>query len=180
MSHSFRLISIVMMIGLAACKPSAMAQNQTKKTIVGNMYSLELPESLADQGEHFDNNAIRYGNVSEVLFLELVPVPLADLDTTRGLHQLPVYFPGFLRSFSQTYDPPLEVGVTRTLMIGPLPALATTMVGSFRGQELYFEVAVIQSPDHFFQYFSWTDEAHKSENYKDMRKILSSFRLVSD
>lgn len=176
--HRLALLFVFFTLFLVGCK-------KEKTLIVGhdNRIEITLPYLLTESFTLHEQAVIQYQNLLQELYVIVLEEPkdevLHFLETDEAVSNFTADFDGYARLLNENmqfriqFDSISEMTDTK---INGLNAKKQTFSGDVNGVNAYYEVALVEGKDHYYQILTWTLQTLKEEHLERMKSMIASFR----
>lgn len=167
-----KLIGLFVLLGLMSCADG------TRREVVNSRYVVVVPEEMKPVASLHENASLQQMSAENELYLVVIDESKEEMKKHELDYDLPLYFTNIVsRQFIEKVH---EVSISEPVKkeINSLPALVSTITGKADSTEIFYKVAVIESPTHFYQLLTWTTGSRRATNEPSMEAMVNSFSEV--
>lgn len=157
---------------LAAC---------TRETVftevkVNDTYTILMPEYLTPGTALHEKASLQYQNTEKEMYAMVVEESKEEMQNYGLDYDLETYFTNIVsKPFTEKIKNG-KVSIPGKMDINGKNALITEITGNINDTDIYYKMAVIETPATFYQVLIWTRADRKAETEADMMKAIGSFR----
>ncbi|MBA3706642.1 MAG: hypothetical protein H0W84_12305 [Bacteroidetes bacterium] len=169
------LYFIILPFMLASC------QHETSFTEVkvNDRYSIEVPEYLQPCADLHKDASLQYQNIEKDIYAIVINEKKITMQDYNLDYDIDLYFKSIA---SQPFLEAIKDGKVSTPLskqINGNKALVTEITGKLEQTDVYYKLAVIESPYEFYQVLIWTRAENKEKYENDMITMIESFKELT-
>lgn len=168
-----RIILILFMLTWLACSP---AHHEVK---VNEQYAITLPADMQAVANLHEYASLQQADSTKPLYVVVIDESKAEMQKHELDYDLSIYFNNLVAVKFIEALPGVTIAPPVKIKINGADALVSGITGTTASGEVYYKVAVIETPSSFYQVLIWTTASQKNEMEKEMDKIIHSFRELS-
>jgi hypothetical protein len=152
------------------------AQDQMRKVTAKGLYSMSIPTNLQSTTKLNKLASIQYFNPSKEMYVIVIDESIKELAGGNLKLNLGIYYKMAVFNIV-TGLKDANVGQAKNSSRGNLKILETELEGKLGTNNIgiYYKIAVVQSPTHFYQIFTWTLKSQKFEFGPVYQQMINSF-----
>lgn len=169
MKRCFLLFSVL--IFFVACKKETTFNTIT----VNDKYSIAIPDYITPCTDLHKNASLQYQNIEKDVYYMVIDERKKLMASYHLDYDIDLYYKNVA---SQAFIETLENGKINPpgrQEIDGHKALISEITGDISGTEVYYRMAIIETPYAFYQILSWTKSENKETYINDMIKFIESF-----
>lgn len=176
------IIALLIPLFLGACSSDRLggAYKEVKAT---EGFAVELPAQLERTHELHDFAGLQFANEKEGVYL------IGIVEPKKALRNLHLYYN--LEDYAHTLNHRVGMGMDtftvslqHKMQVDSLPCITSDIFGTIYGGpeplEVYYNVSVFETPDHFFQLVSWTDRDYLPDFKPTLEQIVCSVQNLPE
>ncbi|HSH67010.1 MAG TPA: hypothetical protein VLB84_14760 [Bacteroidia bacterium] len=143
---------------------------------VNDRYSIMIPTYMKACNDIQKDASLQYQNLDKdvyVIVIDEKKVTMQDYDLNFNLDSYynSISSQGFSESIKNG-----KISIPGRQEINGNKALIADITGKLEENEVYYKLAVVETPYEFYQIMTWTRAAHREKLEKDMITIIESFK----
>lgn len=152
------------------------AQSKMQKVTAKGLYSIDIPTGLSKTTKLNKLASVQYYNPSKEMYVIVIDESLSDLAKGNLQLSLGIYFKMSVYNII-TGLKDANVDTAKRSTRGNLRILQTELEGKLKGNNvgIFYKIAIVKSPSHFYQIFTWTLSSQKYEFGPVFQQIIDSF-----
>ncbi len=162
------------------CIPSFLASCQHETIFtevkVNERYSIDIPEYLQPCADLHKDASLQYQNVEKDIYAIVIDEKKTTMQGYDLDYDIDLYFKSIA---SQPFLDAIKDGkITAPVkqQINGSKALVAEITGKIEGTEVYYKLAVVETPYEFYQLLTWTRAENKEKYDPDMIRLIESFK----
>lgn len=185
MKTKFRTLSLKFTLLLFTIITLSCSNNNEVRSIeIGNRYSLKIPSFLTKVNNLNEEASLQYQHAWKELYVIVIEDPKEEVENTFKKLDLPSNFSNDLEGytnmvlFNMTENTNSDSDKYETIKINQLPAKIIETTENIDGINIYYNVAVLEGKEKYYQIFTWTLASKKQEHKLKMDRIIQSFQEI--
>lgn len=147
-----------------------------KEVKVNNRYSINIPDYLQPCADIHKDASLQYQNVDKDIYAIVINEKKITMQAYDLDYDLDLYFNSVAsRPFLETIKDG-KVSPPGRQEINGNKAIIAEITGKIEANEVYYRMAVIESPYEYYQVLIWTRAANKDKYLADMTQMIESFK----
>lgn len=143
---------------------------------VNNRYAISMPDYLQPCADIQPDASLQYQNVEKEIYAIVIDEKKSTMQNYDLDYDIDTYFKnitsqGFLENIKDG-----KISIPGRQEINGNKALIADVSGKLEQNEVYYKLALIESPYEFYQILIWTKADNKANVEGDMIKIIESFK----
>ncbi len=143
---------------------------------VNDTYSVLIPEYLSPSAKLSENASLQYQSEEREVYAMIVEESREQMQNYDLDYDLQTYFTNIV---SKPFTEKIKNGkveIPGKQDINGNNALITEITGNINNTDIYYKMAVVETPATFYQVLIWTRADRKAEYEADMMKVIGSFK----
>ncbi len=155
------------------------AQTPAQNVNVKGLYSMDIPAGLSKTTKLNNLASLQYFNPSKEMYVIVIDESVSDLAKSNLKLSLSIYFKMSVFNIV-TGLKDSNVADIKNDTRGNLRILQTDLEGKLKANDvgIFYRIAIIKSPTHFYQIFTWTLQSKKNESEPVFQQMIDSFAEV--
>ncbi len=155
------------------------AQSSMRNVTIKGLYSISVPDSLKTTNKLNNIASLQYFNPSKEMYVIVIDESIQDLARGNLKLNLGIYYKMAVFNIV-TGLKDANVEKVKSSNRGNLKIYQTDLEGKLKGNNvgIYYKIAVVQSPTHFYQIFTWTLKSQKYEFNSTYQQMIDSFTEI--
>jgi hypothetical protein len=165
-----RILFLLLMLSLASCSPG---HHEVK---VNDLYAITLPADMKPVADLHEDASLQQSDASRPLYVVVIDESKEEMQKHELDYDLEIYFENIVSRKLVESLPEVSIAPPRKTTLAGASALVTDVTGKTASEDIYYKIAVIETPNAFYQVLTWTQGAKRKEMEPEMEKIVNSFR----
>lgn len=159
---------------LFACTPP-IKYNEVK---TNDQYSISLPDYMAPASDMHPQASLQYQNPEKELYIVVVDESKEQMQAYDLNYDLETYYKNIVSTpFSEQLKNG-KVSMPARMDIDGNKAFISEITGNINNADIYYKLAIIESPTHFYQLVLWTKNDYKEKMSPVMEAMIESFKEI--
>lgn len=172
MSKHYYIILLLIPITFSACKHETIFT----EVKVNNSYSIAIADYLQPCTDLHKDASLQYQNTEKEVYAIVIDEKKMTIQDYNLDYDIDTYFKnivsqGFVENIKDG-----KVSIPGRQEISGNKALLADVTGRIEQNEVYYKLALIESPFEFYQILIWTKGENKDKIEGDMIKMIESFK----
>ncbi len=168
----FKISFLVVILTFTSCKK----QTTFNEVTVNDKYTILIPDYVKPSAGMHQQASLQYQNQEKEFYVLVIDESQSDMKAYDLNYDIETYFQNIV---SLPFKENIKNGVVSTPQkreINGANALVAEITGSVNNTDVFYKMAVIESPNKFYQVLTWTRADQKKEYEEDMLKIIESLK----
>lgn len=172
MSKRYFIILLLIPFTFHACKRETVFT----EVKVNDSYSIAIPDYLQPCADLHKDASLQYQNIENEVYAIVIDEKKITIQDYNLDYDIDTYFKnivsqGFVENIKDG-----KVSIPGREEIFGNKALLADVTGKIEQNEVYYKLALIESPFEFYQILIWTKAGNKEKTEGDMIKMIESFK----
>lgn len=147
-----------------------------KEVKVNNRYSIEIPDYLQPCADIHKDASLQYQNVDKDIYAIVINEKKITMQAYDLDYDIDLYFNSVASQPFQETIKDGKVSPPGRQEINGNKALVAEITGKIEQNDVYYRMAVIESPYEYYQVLIWTRADNKEKFLPDMIHMIESFK----
>jgi hypothetical protein len=170
--YSRYILLLIIPFAFTACKRETVFT----EVKVNNRYSLSIPDYLQACTDIHKDASMQYQNVDKDIYVMVIDEKKKTMQDFNLDYDIDTYFNNIAsQGFTENIKDG-KVSIPGRQTISGNKALIAEVTGKIEENEVYYKLALIETPYEFYQILAWTRAKNKENLEGDMIKMIESFK----
>jgi hypothetical protein len=161
---------------VVACRTTQSVREPTVLKSRDGRFELTVPAGWSAAPNLSDKADIQAANKAKEMYVTVLTESKSDFPNTMTLDK----FTETTRTGMMSRMNSSESSPSERVTINGSEARLYHLKGTNAGIQAAFLVATVETPEHFHQVVTWTDQSTINENEATLKQVIESFRIVSE
>ena len=143
---------------------------------VNNSYSVLIPDYLQPCTDLHKDASLQYQNTEKEVYAIVIEEKKITMQDYNLDYDIDTYFKNIVSQGFEDNIKDGKVSIPGRETINGNKALIADVSGKVEQKEVYYKMALIESPYEFYQMLIWTKAENKDKTEADMIKMIESFK----
>ncbi|MEO0473167.1 MAG: hypothetical protein AAF206_26370 [Bacteroidota bacterium] len=170
--NGLRLSSLILLFAISCSSPT---QFHTRS--ISSHFQMDLADYLAETHTMNADAVLQLENKSKNVYMLVRENPWEPLRNNESslINPLEAYY---LTSAQQILGTDKGITIPDSIQINGLPALQGTLAHNFDGEEIVYELVLVEGKSFLYQILAWTLSENYEKHQGDLRKMIASFSEI--
>ncbi len=165
-------VFLLAMLTLAACnRPAVFAEVK-----VNDRYTISIPDYLQPCKDLHKDASLQYQNPDKGIYALVIDEKKKTMQDYDLNYDIDAYFnniakQGFIDAIKNG-----KISIPGRQEINNNKALIAEITGKVEETDVFYKLAIIETPSTFYQFLAWTSAENKEKFEPDMLKMIESFK----
>ncbi len=170
--YSRSILLLIVALAFASCKRETVLM----EVKVNNRYSLSIPDYLQACADLHKDASMQYQNVEKDIYVMVIDEKKKTMQDYNLDYDIDTYFNNIVsQGFAENIKDG-KVSIPGRQTISGNKALIAEVTGKIEENEVYYKLALIETPYSFYQILAWTSAKNKEKVEGDIVKMIESFK----
>jgi hypothetical protein len=166
------ILLLIVPLAFASCKRETVFT----EVKVNNRYSLSIPDYLQACTDLHKDASMQYQNVEKDIYVMVIDEKKKTMQDYNLDYDIDTYFNNIAsQGFAENIKDG-QVSIPGRQTISGNKALIAEVTGKIEENEVYYKLALIETPYEFYQILAWTRAQNKEKLEGDIVKMIESFK----
>jgi hypothetical protein len=157
-----------------SCKKETVFNSVT----INDNYSISIPEYLSPSTGMHQQASAQYENKEKEFYLLVIDESKADMQTYDLDYDIDTYYKNIVSKPFKDFIQGGKISIPGRQTINGAKALIADIEGEVNHTQIFYKLAVIETPNKFYQVVVWTRADQKEMYEKDMLAIIESLKEI--
>lgn len=169
-----KLLLLLFVTTIISCK------KQEFKTEIGlNLYSLEIPIDMKSAPNLNAQASFQYQSISKDLYTIVIVEDKHIVHQNSDISEINSYMEATQKMIAKNMDSNPIFKTIEKLDTEKFKKNIFEIEGFFSGLKIYYQCAIVESENYYYQILTWTDFSKKKDNADLMKHIIESFKEIN-
>jgi len=165
---------LLILVTVVSCSKETIF-NEVK---INNTYSMLVPEYLSAAAKVKEQASFQYQNEEKEVYALVIEETKESLLNYGLEYDLATYFTNIVSTPFTEKIKDGKVSIPGKQKINGLDALIAEITGNINNTDIFYKMAVVETPKAFYQVLTWSRADQKVNYEKDMMKMIESFKML--